>query len=49
MTYLIDVFIPYFREITPLLLKGLGITLYVSSIAFAICTVLGDFLPSCNS
>lgn len=44
MTYLIDVFIPYFREITPLLLKGLGITLYVSSIAFAICTVLGVFL-----
>ena len=44
MTYFIDVFVPYCREITPLLLKGLCITLYVSSVAFAICTVLGIFL-----
>lgn len=44
MTYFTEIFIPYCREITPLLLKGLFVTLCVSLIAFAICMVLGVIL-----
>mgnify|MGYP000231909318 CR=1 FL=1 len=38
MTYLTETFIPYTKVLTPLLLEGLWITIYVSALAF--CLVL---------
>ena len=34
MTYLTETFIPYTKVLTPLLLEGLWITIYVSALAF---------------
>ena len=34
MEYLTETFIPYARILVPLLVKGLGITIYVSAAAF---------------
>ena len=44
MEYLTETFIPYARILVPLLVKGLGITIYVSAAAFFLSVVLGALL-----
>lgn len=44
MEYLTETFIPYARILVPLLVKGLGITIYVSAAAFFLSVVLGTLL-----
>ena len=41
MTYLTETFIPYTKVLTPLLLEGLWITIYVSALAFLLSIILG--------
>lgn len=44
MEYITETFLPYARILTPLLIEGLQITLYVSAAAFVLSTVLGAVL-----
>ena len=44
MTYLTETFIPYTKVLTPLLLEGLWITIYVSALAFLLSIILGTIL-----
>ena len=44
MSYLTETFIPYAKILTPLLLEGLGITVYISAFAFVLSVVLGAIL-----
>lgn len=44
MTYLTETFIPYTKVLTPLLLEGLWITIYVSALAFLLSIILGAIL-----
>ncbi len=44
MTYLTETFLPYAKLLTPLLVKGLWITIYVSAGAFLLSIVLGALL-----
>ena len=44
MTYLTETFIPYTKVLTPLLLEGLWITIYVSALAFLLSVILGAIL-----
>ena len=44
MEYITETFLPYARILTPLLIEGLQITLYVSAAAFVLSTILGAVL-----
>ncbi|MCI8321918.1 MAG: amino acid ABC transporter permease [Dorea sp.] len=44
MSYITDTFIPYAKILTPLLLEGLWITIYISAFAFVISVILGAIL-----
>ena len=44
MRYITDTFIPYAKILTPLLLEGLWITIYISAFAFVISVILGAIL-----
>ena len=44
MEYNTETFLPYARILTPLLIEGLQITLYVSAAAFVLSTILGAVL-----
>ena len=44
MSYITDTFIPYAQILTPLLLEGLWITIYISAFAFVISVILGAIL-----
>lgn len=44
MEYITETFLPYARILTPLLVEGLKITLYVSAAAFVLSVILGAVL-----
>lgn len=44
MSYLTETFIPYAKILTPLLLEGLWITIYISAFAFVLSVILGAIL-----
>lgn len=44
MEYITETFIPYAKILTPLLIEGLWITIYISAIAFVLSVVLGALL-----
>lgn len=44
MSYITETFIPYAKILTPLLLEGLWITIYISAFAFVLSIILGAVL-----